>query len=96
MTFFLFFSSSAKPTEKATHGLARVGSRAALSFAFAFLCRAWRSGEDSDLCSELLQESLEALRSLPEATLFDETSVSPVWLEVVERASKFLHSVVAG
>ncbi|XP_052829652.1 E3 ubiquitin-protein ligase HERC2 isoform X3 [Octopus bimaculoides] len=87
---------SAKPTEKATHGLARVGSRAALSFAFAFLYRAWRSGEDSDLCSELLQESLDALRSLPEATLFDESSVSPVWLEVVERASKFLHSVVAG
>ncbi|GAB1604494.1 E3 ubiquitin-protein ligase HERC2-like [Argonauta hians] len=87
---------SAKPAEKATHGLARVGSRAALSFAFAFLHRAWRLGEDSDLCSELLQESLDALRSLPEATLFNESSVSPVWLEVVERASKFLHSVVAG
>ena len=77
-------------------GLARVGSRAALSFAFAFLRRAWRSGEDSDLCMELLQESLEALQSLPEASLFDEGSVSSVWLEVVERASKFLHSVVAG
>ena len=32
--------------EKATLGLARVGSRTALSFAFAFLRRAWRSGED--------------------------------------------------
>lgn len=77
-------------------GLARVGSRAALSFAFAFLRRAWRSGEDSDLCSELLHESLDALQSLPEATLFEEGSVSTVWLEVVERASKFLNSVVAG
>ena len=77
-------------------GLARVGSRAALSFAFAFLRRAWRSGEDSDLCSELLQESLDALRSLPEGTLFDENSVSGVWLEVVERATKFLRSVVEG
>lgn len=77
-------------------GLARVGSRAALSFAFAFLRRAWRSGEDADLCSELLQESLDALRSLPEATLFDEGCVSTVWLEVVERATKFLHGVVAG
>lgn len=85
-----------KPAEKATMGLARVGSRAALSFAFAFLRRAWRSGEDSDLCMELLHESLEALQSLPEASLFDEGSVSSVWLEVVERASKFLHSVVAG
>lgn len=28
-------------------GLARVGSRAALSFAFAFLRRAWRSGKST-------------------------------------------------
>nr|XP_022328228.1 E3 ubiquitin-protein ligase HERC2-like isoform X2 [Crassostrea virginica] len=88
--------SSLKPTEKATMGLARVGSRAALSFAFAFLRRAWRSGEDSDLCSELLQESLEALQSLPEATLFEESLVSSVWLEVVDRASSFLQGVVKG
>lgn len=93
--FFLCFSNI-KPAEKATMGLARVGSRAALSFAFAFLRRAWRSGEDSDLCSELLQESLEALQSLPEASLFEDGSVSSVWLDVVERAAKFLNSVVAG
>ena len=36
----------APSSERATLGLARVGSRAALSFAFAFLRRAWRSGED--------------------------------------------------
>jgi hypothetical protein len=53
-------------------------------------------GEDADLCSELLNESLEALQSLPEATLFDENSVSPVWLEVVERSDKFLRQVVLG
>lgn len=82
--------------EQASLGLARIGARAALSFAFAFLRRAWRSGEDSDLCQELLEEALEALQELPEATLFDETAVSPVWLEVVERATKFLKSVVAG
>ncbi|XP_068082847.1 E3 ubiquitin-protein ligase HERC2 [Anabrus simplex] len=87
---------SSKPAEKATISLARVGSRAALNFSFAFLRRAWRSGEDADLCSELLTESLEALRSLPEATLFDESSVSPVWLEVVERSAKFLRQVVLG
>ncbi|CAH1776580.1 unnamed protein product, partial [Owenia fusiformis] len=85
--------SSYKPAERTTLGLARVGSRAALSFAFAFLRRAWRSGEDSDLCSELLGESLEALRSLPEATLFEENSVSAVWMEVVERAATFLRTV---
>lgn len=53
-------------------------------------------GEDADLCSELLQESLDALRALPEASLFDEGTVSSVWLEVVERATKFLRSVVTG
>lgn len=77
-------------------GLARVGSRAALNFSFAYLRRAWRSGEDVEFCSELLSESLEALQSLPEATLFDETNVSQVWLEVVERSAKFLRQVVTG
>nr|XP_014343905.1 PREDICTED: E3 ubiquitin-protein ligase HERC2 [Latimeria chalumnae] len=87
---------SSRTVGKGVEGLARVGSRAALSFAFAFLRRAWRSGEDADLCSELLQESLDALRALPEASLFDEGTVSSVWLEVVERATKFLRSVVTG
>lgn len=52
------------------------------------------AGDDADLCSELLQESLDALRALPEATLFDEGTVSSVWLEVVERATKFLRFVI--
>ena len=89
-------AASGSGGEKATLGLAQVGSRAALSFAFAFLRRAWRSGEDADLCSDLLLESLEAMRSLPEATLFHQGDVSTVWLEVVERAAKFLRSVVEG
>ena len=84
------------PGERAAMGLARVGSRAALSFAFAFLRRAWRSGEDQDLCSDLLSESLEALQALPEASLFHSESVSKVWLDVVERASRFLRQVVSG
>ena len=84
------------PGERAAMGLARVGSRAALSFAFAFLRRAWRSGEDQDLCSDLLTESLEALQALPEASLFHSECVSKVWLDVVERASKFLRQVVCG
>ena len=89
-------NSPQKPTEKATTSLARVGARTALSFAFAFLRRAWRSGEDSDLCAELLHDALEALRSLPEATLFDESSISNVWAEVVQKATDFLTSVVVG
>jgi hypothetical protein len=38
------FNCSSKITEKATISLAKVGSRAALNFSFAFLRRAWRSG----------------------------------------------------
>ena len=78
------------PSNQATAGLARVGARAALSFAFAFLKRAWRSGEDSDLCTEVLQEASEILQGLPVALLFDPASVSHVWLEVVDRSMKFL------
>ncbi|CAD6227584.1 GSCOCG00001264001-RA-CDS [Cotesia congregata] len=85
-----------KPTEKAAVGLARVGTRAALNFSFAYLRRAWRSGEDIEFCSEILSESLETLQSLPEATLFEENNVSQVWLEVVEKSAKFLRQVVTG
>lgn len=76
--------------------MARVGTRAALNFSFAFLRRAWRSGEDTDLCSELLLEALEALQGLPEASLFDTSLVSPLWVEVLERSIKFLRQVVLG
>ncbi|CAH1402584.1 unnamed protein product [Nezara viridula] len=85
-----------KLVENASAGLAKVGTRAALNFSFAFLRRAWRSGEDSDLCTEILKESLEALQSLPEANLFDDAGVSSVWLEVVDRSTKFLRQVVFG
>jgi hypothetical protein len=40
----LCFTFSTKTAEKATISLAKVGSRAALNFSFAFLRRAWRSG----------------------------------------------------
>lgn len=80
----------------ATEGLAKVGVRAALSFAFAFLKRAWRSGEDSDLCTEVLQEAYEILHGLPVALLFDSTSVSSVWLDVVDRSMLFLSEVCRG
>ena len=80
-------------TNLATVGLARVGARAALSFAFAFLKRAWYSGEDSELCTDVLQEALEILQNLPVALLFDTSIVSEVWLEVVDRSMKFLMDI---
>lgn len=95
-TYNVFVCSTSKPVEVATMGLARVGSRAALNFAFAFLRRAWRSGEDTDLCTELLKEALEALGALPEASVFDESIVNPIWLEVVEKSEKFLQNVAIG
>lgn len=91
----LFFSSCGSDhPDHPLSGLALVGSRAALSFAFAFLRRSWRSGEDTDLCTEVLVESLDSLQSLPEATLFD--GISTVWLDVIERTSKFLKTVLQG
>lgn len=77
-------------------GLAKVGCQAALSFAFAFLRRAWRSGEDADLCTDLLTDCLMALRQLPVATLFDDTVDISLWLDVIEKASRFLLTVVEG
>ncbi|CAH1128754.1 unnamed protein product [Ceutorhynchus assimilis] len=77
-------------------GLARVGSRAALNLSFAFLRRAWRLGEDIDICSDLLEESLDALRMLSPCTLYNQADISPVWLEVVEKSSKFFKQVVEG
>lgn len=77
-------------------GLARVGTRAALSFSFAFLRRAWKSGEDTEMCSELLMEALDALQTLPEASLFDTSQISILWMEVVEKSIKFLRQVVLG
>lgn len=77
-------------------GLARVATRAALNFSFAFLRRAWRSGEDTEMCSELLSEALASLQELPEATLFEAAAVSPLWLEVMERSIKFLRLVALG
>jgi len=51
-----------KPQEAVAASLARVGSQAALSFAFAFLRRAWKSGEDTDLCCDLLQDCTVTMR----------------------------------
>ena len=92
----MLFRSGLKAADTAKAGLARIGSQAALSFAFAFLRRAWRSGEDADLCTDLLTDCLHALRLLPVATLFEDVSQSSIWLDVIEKASRFLHSVVDG
>ncbi|BFG02621.1 probable E3 ubiquitin-protein ligase HERC2 [Drosophila madeirensis] len=89
-------SQEAEQPDHAALGLARVATRAALNFSFAFLRRAWRSGEDTEMCSELLSEALESLQELPEATLFEAAEVSPLWLEVMERSIKFLRLVALG
>ena len=76
--------------------LGRFGARTALSFAFAFLKRAWRSGEDHDLCSDVLQQALDVLQELPIPSLFNGPNISNVWLEVVDRSMEFLKSVCQG
>lgn len=84
-------------------GLARVGARAALRLALSLVRRAWRCGEDADVCSALLRDALDAVRALPDAALFagaDALQGVPrsqkIWAEVVDSAAKFLHEVVVG
>ncbi|CAG9575570.1 unnamed protein product [Danaus chrysippus] len=85
-------------------GLARVGARAALRLALSLVRRAWRCGEDADVCSALLRDALDAVRALPDAALYagsGQLSVQAprsqkIWAEVVDSAAKFLHQVVAG
>lgn len=92
-------TSSTSPQSRSgggTMGLARIGTSAALNFSFAFLRRAWRSGEDIELCSELLLEALVSIQELPEASLFDTSKISPIWLDLLERTLKFLRQVVLG
>ena len=80
----------------ATDGLIKIGARTALSFAFAFLMRAWRSGDDKDLCTEVLQEAISVLHDMPVALLFDTTATSNVWIDMVDRTVQFLLSVCLG
>lgn len=96
LSLVFYLRTVESPGNLATLGLAKVGARAALSFAFAFLKRAWRSGEDSDLCTDVLQESLGILQEMPVALLFDTGAVSEVWIDVVDRAMKFLTDVCRG
>ncbi|CAH2068345.1 unnamed protein product, partial [Iphiclides podalirius] len=85
-------------------GLARVGARAALRLALSLVRRAWRCGEDADVCSALLRDALDAVRALPDAALYAGGGVGvtqaprsqKIWAEVVDSAAKFLNQVVAG
>jgi E3 ubiquitin-protein ligase HERC2 len=81
-------------SEKAKLELAKIGSRTALNFFFSSLKHAWRSG-NTELCSELLSDSLEAIQlSLEPGALFDTSSLSSLWLEAIEKSIKFLKQIV--
>lgn len=81
-------------TERVKHELAKIGTRTALNFFFATLKRAWKSG-DTELCSELLNDSLEAIQlSLEPGGLFDTTGLSSLWMEAIEKSLKFLRQIV--
>ncbi|CRL02239.1 CLUMA_CG015120, isoform A [Clunio marinus] len=80
--------------EKAKVELAKIGSRTALNFFFASLKKAWKSG-DTELCGELLSDSLETIQlSLEPGALFDTSNLSPLWMEAIEKSIKFLRQIV--
>ncbi|EDV24531.1 uncharacterized protein TRIADDRAFT_56425 [Trichoplax adhaerens] len=74
--------------------LTHVGTRMGLSFMFAFLRRTWRSGEDVDVCSDFLQESLHILTSLPDSCLYKSTHHDNRWNDAVEMTMKFFTSII--
>lgn len=76
--------------------LAVIGAQTALSFASAYLKRAWRCQEDLDTCSELLQDALQGFRALPNALLFETDSSSAAWVQTLGKAAVFLNSVACG
>lgn len=81
-------------TERVKHELAKIGTRTALNFFFATLKRAWKTG-DTELCTELLGDSLEAIQlSLEPGGLFDTTGLSTLWMEAIEKSIKFLRQIV--
>nr|XP_018671040.1 E3 ubiquitin-protein ligase HERC2-like [Ciona intestinalis] len=82
-----------KPVRNPLDKLRNIGSRYILSFAFSYLRRAWRTGEDTDLCTELLQDSLDSFREFEPGSLFDQSQLTPTWLDILERSEKFLRSV---
>jgi len=75
---------------------AKIGTQTALNFSFGFLVSTWRSGNNSDLCTQMLKDSLEALQCIPEDYLVDESNVPTFWIETLEKSSKFLFQVVNG
>lgn len=72
---------------------AKIGVRTALNFVFSLLKRAWRKGEDTEMCSEVLQEALALLEPLPPASLFHTQGLSSVWLDAVDKVSHFLTAI---
>jgi len=75
---------------------AKIGTQIALNFSFGFLVSTWRSGNNTDLCTQMLKDSLEALQCIPEDFLVDESNVPTFWIETLEKSSKFLFQVVNG
>ncbi|XP_050522470.1 E3 ubiquitin-protein ligase HERC2 [Daktulosphaira vitifoliae] len=75
---------------------AKIGTQTALNFSFGFLVSTWRSGNNSDLCTQMLKESLSSLQSVPEQYLINKNSIPKYWIETLERSTKFLFQVVNG
>ena len=73
--------------------LAKIGTRTALTFIFSFFKRAWRSGEDVDVCSDVLQEAGTLLEALPPGSFFNAKAISNVWLDSVDKVTNFLTSI---
>ena len=76
------------------NNLTKIGLKTALNFAFAFLQRSWKTGEDTDSCQFLLSELFESIQSLPIASLFDYQQLPSLWLDTITRVETFLKKII--
>ena len=56
--------------------------------------RSWKSGEDADLCSSVLQEACVLLEALPPGSLFQTKSYPSLWVDSIDKVTSFLATIV--
>ena len=77
--------------------MAKLGARAGLSFAFEH-SYVEHGGQERTVTfgADVLQQALDILRELPVPSLYNQESVSAVWLDAVDQLYGFLQSVCHG
>lgn len=65
-----------------------------LKYTFKFIEKTWESGQNMDLCSEMLHEAFAMFQNMPKALLFDDTEDSKDLVAMVQKTILFLKRIV--